>query len=218
MKIYIIRHGETAANKEGQLQGWIDDPLNESGVDLAEVTGREMKKQGIRFDGCISSPLCRARETAEIVLRESGNGDVEIEFDDRLREIHMGDWERKHFKPEYGECDPEKIYKFFFDPFNFEGCPNGESVYQLIERTQAALRDLAAREGAEDQTWLLSTHGCATRAIMNFLYDDPSDFWQGKIPFNCSVSILEAEGGKIRLLEKDKIYYDPALCVDRYAQ
>ena len=43
MKIYIIRHGETAANKEGQLQGWIDDPLNESGVDLAEVTGREMK-------------------------------------------------------------------------------------------------------------------------------------------------------------------------------
>ena len=58
----------------------------------------------------------------------------------------------------------------------------------------------------------------ATRAVMNFLYDDPSDFWQGKIPYNCSVSILEAEGGKIRLLEKDKIYYDPALCVDRYAQ
>ena len=216
MKIYIIRHGETDANKEGQLQGWIDEPLNQSGIDLAEVTGRAMKEEGIRFDACISSPLARARETAKLVLRESGNGDVPVEFDDRLREINMGDWEKKRFKPEYGECDPDKIYKFFFDPFNFDGCPNGESVYQLIDRTQQALKELAARD--DGRTYLLSTHGCATRAIMNFLYDDPSDFWQGKIPFNCSVSILEAEGGEIRLLEKDKIYYDPALCVDRYAQ
>ena len=175
-----------------------------------------MKDEGIHFDACISSPLARARETAEIVLRESGNSGASMEFDDRLKEINMGEWEKKHFKPEYGECDPDMVYKFFFDPFNFDGCPGGENVYQLIERTQAALRELAARD--DGKTYLVSTHGCATRALLNFLYDDPSDFWQGKIPFNCSVSILEAENGEIKLLEKDKIYYDPALCVDRYAQ
>ncbi len=76
MLIYVVRHGETNANTEGYLQGQSDDSLNENGRRLAVVTGRAM--QGIRFDACISSPLSRASETAEIILRESGNGDVTI--------------------------------------------------------------------------------------------------------------------------------------------
>ena len=92
MFIYIIRHGETDLNSKGVMQGWVDEPLNESGRLLAEITGREMRTQGIRFDGCYSSPLIRAKETAEIVLRESGNP-VDILCDDRIREISFGRFE-----------------------------------------------------------------------------------------------------------------------------
>ena len=86
MLIYIIRHGETNANVEGYLQGWTNDPLNENGRRLAVITGQGMK--GIHFECCISSPLLRAKETAEIILRESGNK-THIQFDDRIKEINM---------------------------------------------------------------------------------------------------------------------------------
>ena len=67
MLIYIIRHGETALNVRRVKQGWLDEPLNESGRHLAVLTGQALK--GVRFDECVSSPLVRARETAEILLR-----------------------------------------------------------------------------------------------------------------------------------------------------
>ena len=81
MTIYILRHGETALNAKGVMQGWLDEPLNENGRKLALLSGRAMK--GLRFDRCISSPLVRATETADIILRESGNS-VETQIDERL--------------------------------------------------------------------------------------------------------------------------------------
>ena len=77
------------------------------------ITGRAMR--GIHFDGCFSSPLVRAKETAEIVLRESGN-DIPIVTDDRLREISFGVMEGRKLE-EMGEAG----LLFFTDPFRFEG-------------------------------------------------------------------------------------------------
>lgn len=82
MLIYVVRHGKTNANVNGYLQGWTNDPLNENGRKLAVITGQGMR--GIKFDCCISSPLIRARETAEIIILESGN-DIPITYDDRIK-------------------------------------------------------------------------------------------------------------------------------------
>ena len=206
MKFYIIRHGETEMNTRGALQGWTDGALNQSGRDLAVLTGRAMK--GIRFNACISSPLIRAKETVEIVLRESGN-DVPVLLDDRIKEISFGDHENARAS-ELGENG----LRFMKDPFHMERFPNGESVRDVCERTQAFLQELASRD--DGKTYLIGTHGCAVRAMLNFLYEDPTDYWQGVVPYNCSVNILEANGGILRFIERDKIYYDPELIVDRY--
>lgn len=210
MLIYVIRHGETELNKSGVIQGATDEPLNQSGRDIAAVTGRNMR--GIRFDACISSPLSRARETAEIVLRESGNSGVEIRMDDRIREINCGDIEGKKLME--ASMPPEEAELFFRDPFCFPGFPNGENIRQVVGRTQDFLRELAARD--DGKTYLVSTHGCALRAMLNFLYDDPEDYWQGHAPYNCAVSIIESEDGKLKLLEADRLFYDASLAVDRY--
>ena len=211
MLIYIVRHGETRANEEGYLQGWSNDPLNGSGIRLAIITGQAMKD--IRFDCCISSPLLRAKETAEIILRESGN-DISIAYDDRIKEINMGDWERKKFLPDEREVDADEIGLFFTNPFAFAGYPGGENMQQVADRTQDFLKELLARD--DDRTYLVTTHGFALRAMLNFLYEDPTDFWHGHVPYNCAVNIIEGKNGEGRLIADDRIYYDPWEAVDRY--
>ena len=206
MKLYIIRHGETDLNAKSVMQGWVDPPINQSGRELAAMTGQAMKD--IRFDRCISSPLSRARETAEIVLRESGN-EIPITTDDRLREMSCGDIEEKSIT-EMGDV----ARLFFVDPFRFPGFPNGETIQDLCSRTQEFFRELTAVD--DGKTYLISTHGCAMRAMLNYLFDDPSDYWRGRAPYNCAVCIVEADGGVPRITELDKVYYDQSLIVDHY--
>lgn len=210
MKIYVIRHGETELNVKLVKQGWLDAPLNQAGRDLARLTGQALK--GIRFDACITSPLIRSRETVEIVLRESGNGAVPIQTDDRLKEINFGLEEGQSGTS--STMPPETAKLFFEDAFRFPGFPEGESIRDVCRRTGDFLRELVLREPYE--TVLVGTHGCALRAMMNPLYDHPEQFWQGHVPANCSVTILETAGGEARILEKDRIFYDPALAVDHY--
>ena len=212
MRIYVIRHGETPANLEGRLCGWTDDPLNENGRRLAVITGRKMK--GIVFDACISSPLARAKETAEIVLRESGNH-IPVETDERIKEICVGEWENIHFRnPEHPQ-DAAGIREYFLNPFELGSCPGGESAREVCERTQAFLKELMARD--DGKTYLVSTHGFALRAMLNFLYENPGDFWQTHMPYNCAVSIIDAENGIGHLTAMDRVYYDETDIVDRFA-
>jgi len=204
MRIYIVRHGETDANNKAYLQGWSDDPLNENGRMLAELTGQGMK--GICFDYCISSPLQRAKETAEIILKESGNK-ASVTFDDRIKEINFGSFEMKSIRD-------ENIVRFLKKPDADKGFPDGESIKNVMGRTQEFLKELIAKD--DDKTYLVSTHACALRAMLNFLYDDPDDYWHGHVPYNCCVNIIDVKDGETTLIADDKIYYDQSLAIDRY--
>ncbi len=204
MEIYIIRHGETNANKEGRLQGWINEPLNDLGIKLAIETGKAL--QGIKFDAAFSSPLIRARKTAELVLNNSGNGDTKITIDNRLKEIHMGIWEGKYIKGEKAEIPLEKVKQFLENPFQSGTLPEGENADQVCTRTQEFFRELIQKD--IDGTVLVSTHGFAMRALLNPLYENRSDFWQGHVPYNCAVNIVEVNNGQCQLLGDEKTYYD----------
>ena len=184
MRIYIVRHGETDANENGWLQGWSNGTLNESGRMLAEITGRGMKD--IRFDCCISSPLLRAKETAEIILKESGNS-ISVSFDERIIEINFGSFERMSIRD-------EKVMRFLKKPVIDYKFPDGESIANVIERTQEFLKELMAKD--DGRTYLVSTHGCALRSMLNFLYEDPDDYWHGHVPYNCCVNIIDVKDGK----------------------
>lgn len=65
MDIYLIRHGETDWNRMKKLQGTTDIPLNAYGIELAEKTAEGLKD--VPFDRIYTSPLIRARKTAEII-------------------------------------------------------------------------------------------------------------------------------------------------------
>ena len=206
MRIYILRHGETAMNAKAVMQGRLNEPLNENGRELAVITGRAIKH--IRFDRCICSPLIRAKETAEIVLRESENH-IPTVYDERIQEISFGVMEGKKLT-DMGE----EGLRFYKDPLNFNGFERGESVVDVCKRTKEFLDELVAKD--DGLTYLISTHGCAMRAMINHLLPDPSDYWLGHAPYNCSFTIIDAEGGKAQISEIDKVFYDPSMIVDHY--
>ena len=85
--IYIVRHGQTDWNLEGRTQGHSDIPLNQTGINQANIIKEKLKN--IKFDKVFSSPLKRAYETANIIT----NG--EITKDDRLVERFGGKLEGK---------------------------------------------------------------------------------------------------------------------------
>ena len=67
MMLYIVRHGETDWNKAHKVQGRTDIPLNDYGRRLAGETAEGMKD--IPIDLGFTSPLLRAKETAQIILK-----------------------------------------------------------------------------------------------------------------------------------------------------
>ena len=99
--IYFVRHGETEWNKIGRMQGHIDIELNEEGKKQAQIV--RDKLTSVRFDKVFSSPLKRAKQTAQII---SGSSPI---IDNRLIERFNGDLEGK-FKDEI------KVYPDFNDP------------------------------------------------------------------------------------------------------
>lgn len=208
MVIYIIRHGETQANKDGLLQGWLDTDLNENGVDLAVQTGQALKH--VKFDVVYTSPLIRAVHTAQLLI-ENNENPAPIIVDQRIKEVNMGGWQGMPIKSE--EISQEECALFFKDPWKFKGFPDGENLTQLCERTQNFLREVAKKD---HNTVLVSTHGAALRAMLNCLYEDKEDFWHGHPAYNCAVNIVSVEDGVMKLVADDEIYYDKSLCVDRY--
>ena len=112
----------------------------------------------------------REAETAAILLCESGNP-IPVTTDERLREICFGELDRT-------ALPPETEARFFSDPRSLGRFPGGESAEDVCRRTQALLSELAEKEGV----FLVSTHSCALRAMLNPLYADPSDFRQGRVP------------------------------------
>ena len=70
MRLYIVRHGETDWNRIHRVQGRTDIPLNDYGRRLARETAEGMKE--VRIDLGYTSPLLRAKETAQIILADRG--------------------------------------------------------------------------------------------------------------------------------------------------
>ncbi|MGN0316831.1 MAG: histidine phosphatase family protein [Lachnospira sp.] len=214
MKIYIVRHGETNGNLRGVLQGWTDEPLNEKGRELAIITAQALSD--IKFDVAISSPLSRAYETVEIILRENKRTVPQIQTDDRLKEMFFGEWEGLGLTEEKFEIPSEHFNDFYENPFAFENSESGESVQQVCARTSEFYQELITRPELQNKTILLTTHGFALRAMLQQVYENNEDFWHGKVPDNCAVNIIEVKDGKSVLVGDDVIYYDPNLCVNHY--
>lgn len=128
MELYIVRHGETLWNREKRLQGREDIELSENGRKVARLTGEAL--MDTRIDKIFSSPLKRAYETACLIR----NGrDIDIETDDRLRELSFGHFEGQNFSELIK--DESLTFRYFFkQPELYVPADDAETLPHLIAR------------------------------------------------------------------------------------
>ena len=209
--LYVMRHGETDYNLRALIQGQNDSMLTENGIALTVITAKALRD--VKFDRVISSPLKRARDTAEIMLRENLVSRASIETDDRLKEFSFGEWEGRSCVP---GPETEALNDFYYRPREFRGLPGGESTAEVVARTRDFLLETVNDPQNDGKTLLITTHGGAMRSLLQEVYGHEEDFWHGGVPDNCTVNIVAAEDGKFTLLADDTIYYDPALSKNPY--
>lgn len=88
---YIARHGKTMLNTTDRVQGWSDAVLTPAGIEVAEYLGTGL--QDTDFVAAYSSDSGRSMQTAHHVLEKSGQSDLELKTDERLREFNFGTYE-----------------------------------------------------------------------------------------------------------------------------
>ncbi len=156
MQIYVIRHGETDYNKQGRYAGSSDIPINSEGIKQAAEAAEKL--QNIKFDLIISSPLIRARETAEIISKSSG---VKIITDNRIRERCVGVFEgltREEAKEKYPELYLRKCTSVPNDAPD-----GGETIIDVDKRVSSFLHDLSNQY--PEKILLIVCHGFVSRMI-----------------------------------------------------
>jgi broad specificity phosphatase PhoE len=152
--IFLARHGESDWNVEKRFQGHRDRPLTERGREqahaLADLVGAE------KIDAVYTSPLSRARETAEIVAARAGLEAVALP---ELREVDTGSWSG------LSRADVETRFPEGFARWRSggSGWEDGESYDEMAERVIGALRKIA--EDHPDGRVLVISHGGPIRAI-----------------------------------------------------
>jgi alpha-ribazole phosphatase len=134
LTLVLTRHGTTDRSEPEQHLGQrIDLSINAAGRRQAEALARRLAP--VRFDRVITSPLFRARETADLLVRR-----VPIEADPRLREMDYGAWEGRTYE-QIDATDAEYRRDWELAPDRL-ACPGGESGNDVAERVRAFLADL----------------------------------------------------------------------------
>lgn len=203
MKVYLIRHGETDLNKQKRLQGKMDIELNEYGRKLARMTAEGLKS--VEFHLAFTSPLKRAKETAQIII---GDRKIPLIEEPRIAEIGFGIYEGHCYEGENRDIKDDGFINFFQHPEKY--CPpqNGETFEEIIRRTGEFWNELMGNQEYDNKTILIATHGCALKAILANANDIPvADIWGKSLNKNCGVTILDVQSGQVNMEEDGKIFY-----------
>ncbi|WP_409483342.1 histidine phosphatase family protein [Arsenicicoccus dermatophilus] len=156
-RIIVLRHGETGHNAAGIWQGQLDVELSEVGMAQARAAAPVLADR--RPDLIVSSDLARAAATADLIGELLG---VQVERDDRFREIHVGEWQGcsgAQIRAEHPE-DADKL----LTGEDFRRGGSGESVADVAARALQGAHDVIDRLG-DDGLAVVVSHGVAARAL-----------------------------------------------------
>ena len=195
--LVLLRHGESAWNKENRFTGWTDVGLSEKGFDEAQTAGRRLREAGFTFDLCHTSVLKRAIKTLWLALEELDLMYLPVHNHWRLNERHYGalqgldkaETAERHSKeqvflwrrsfdvppppldltdPRHPSHDPRYAG---LDPAQL---PRAESLKDTIIRVLPCWNETIAPDITSGRRILISAHGNSLRALVKHL-DSISD-------------------------------------------
>ena len=162
--ILLVRHGQTEWNQQHRIQGNQDSPLTPLGKQQAE----DIKQQLDQFEihQAYVSPLKRARDTLDIILKERY---IETKILNELREIRLGPWEGKTRK-ETALSHPLEHNHFWNTPDTF-ALTGAETFQQLQQRMVAGLEFIFSQ--SVNKNSLVVSHWIAIKVALAFYQDIP---------------------------------------------
>ncbi|XP_052200681.1 phosphoglycerate mutase-like protein 4 isoform X2 [Diospyros lotus] len=180
-EIVVIRHGETAWNVEGRVQGHLDVELNEVGRQQAAAVADRLSRE-TAISAVYSSDLKRALETAQIIATKCSV--PEVIQDPNLRERHLGGLQGYIFH-EAVKLRPDAYQASLSDRTDQEIPGGGESLDQLFNRCTSSLQKIGMKHIGERV--VVVTHGGVLRALHKRAA--PTEGRQRKI-LNSSINIF----------------------------
>jgi broad specificity phosphatase PhoE len=194
MKVYLLRHGQTSWNQDQRLQGLHDIPLNRAGVRQSRRLAEWHRNTGVRR--IVSSPLLRARRTAQILAEHIGLAPF---TDDRLREIDHGPWTGLRLAV-IADRFPDEFATWLFISERLR-LPNSESLAAVYQRCTAALMDLINENRDEDV--LIVSHGVVNALLLCAATGVSLSRIREYSLHNASMSALTVQRRKIVAVERE---------------
>jgi broad specificity phosphatase PhoE len=179
-RLFLVRHGRTGWNKEQIFRGTKDIPLDEVGRAEARLVGERLKGEEIR--AVYSSPLARARETAEAIARFHN---LDVQRLEGLVDLNFGEWEGLS-RQEVQERYPDLYQEWLKQPHQII-FPGGEGLDAVSSRAMKAVEEIISRHPQEAVA--LVSHRVVLKVLICALLGlDNSHFWniaQDTTALNC---------------------------------
>lgn len=156
-RVIVIRHCEAMGNIQRIFQGHYDGQVSDNGRVQLEKLAERMRF--LPFDEIWSSPLTRARETAEAANKYYGHT---VHIEERLIEINGGEWEGQKWA-EFPEKFPKNAEAWNLHPQDFHP-EGGESMKSVYRRMSEVVTDIVKMNSRK--TVCIVSHGCAIRNLV----------------------------------------------------
>ena len=197
-KIVLLRHGESAWNKENRFTGWTDVDLTEKGIEEAYKAGELLRKEGYVFDKAYTSYLKRAVKTLNCVLDRMDQDWIPVEKSWRLNEKHYGAlqglnksetaekygdeqvliWRRSYDVAPHAlkEDDPRNPrFEIRYKDVPDSELPRTESLKDTVERILPYWKEVIFPSLETSDEILVAAHGNSLRGIIKYLKNIPDD-------------------------------------------
>ena len=180
--LLLVRHAETEDNVSMRLSGWTDTDLSSRGEDQIELLADHFNRQHGHIDALYSSPLIRARRTAEAIGALTGHTPILL---DDLREMYFGELDGRPFEELRGayahllEADESsEIADFVW--------PSGESRSGFTARVLRVTSEIARRHPGRAVG--VVTHGGLIATLLTILHGESAANWRKWVVPNASLS------------------------------
>jgi ribonuclease H / adenosylcobalamin/alpha-ribazole phosphatase len=159
----LLRHGQTPLSVDKRFSGTGDAALTDAGLEMAAAAARRLASSGA--DAVVSSPLTRARQTADAVAAALG---LEVDVEEGLRETDFGDWEGYTFA-EVRQKWPRELDEWLAS--TSVAPPFGESFDATATRVRQARDRVLSRYGG--RTVVVVSHVTPIKTLLRFALDAP---------------------------------------------
>jgi alpha-ribazole phosphatase/probable phosphoglycerate mutase len=181
----LVRHGETPWNRQGRVMGRNPVELDDQG--RAQVAGLVDFVRTLKPDLIVTSPLVRARQSAEIIATGLGGG-VPLREDPQIAEVRYGRWEGM----DYEELIVDDEYQRYCAEPILSSTPGGETIGEVQARgVEAVMRTLGEADG---QRVVFVSHGDIIRTVLcHFMALELRHFRRIRID-NAALSAIQIAG------------------------